>query len=131
MNTPRRYLQTDTKVTEYKFKCKQIKAILWLVINLYEIDGQHEICLPGVVGTPDECFLFLGALLMRRLLSDNIYKLCSELYFSPKIFRFYHLANTVIDTKHACNKLQQANHKHIFFSSYRFTNYVITSVIDI
>lgn len=75
MNTPRRYLPTDTRVTEYKFKCKQIKAILWLVINLYEIDGQQEICLPG---TPDDCFFFFGSVAYACYF---VIFLCSELYF--------------------------------------------------
>lgn len=60
MNTPRRYLPTDTRVTEYIFKCKQIKAILWLVINLYEIDGQQEICLP-VLAHLMSVFFFFGS----------------------------------------------------------------------
>lgn len=81
MNTPRRYLQTDTRVTEYKYKCKQIKAILWLVINLYEIDGQHEICLPGLAHLMS-VFFFCWERCLRRLLSDNIYKLLQRIFFS-------------------------------------------------
>lgn len=112
MNTPRRYLPTDTRVTEYKFKCKQIKAILWLVINLYEIDGQQEICLPG---TPDDCFFFFGSVAYACYF---VIFLCSELYFWPKIFRFYHPPHQYHRRHTKCmhKSIQQANHNQIFFS---------------